>query len=303
MTEARNPRSREIDRLSVEDAFDVVNGEDATVAAAVAAAKPEICAAVGIVTAALKQGGRLIYVGAGTSGRLGILDASECPPTFQTDPAQVQGVIAGGYDAVFRSVEGAEDDPDVGATAVRELGVGERDVVLGVAAGGTTPFVRGALTAAGADGAKTVFLTCVPDGDTPVDVDVLIRVVTGPEVITGSTRMKAGTATKLVLNTITTLTMVQLGKVLGHYMVDLNTRANRKLQDRAVRIVAELTGLSRKASTELLDRAAGRVKIALVMYHRGVGADEAQSLLLANEGRIADLFARHDDMSRSDASG
>lgn len=290
MTEARNPRSREIDRLSVEDAFDVVNAEDAKVAAAVAAAKPQICAAIELVTAALKQGGRLIYVGAGTSGRLGILDAAECPPTFQTDPKQVQGVIAGGRDAVFRSVEGAEDDPDGGATAVRELGVGERDVVIGIAAGGTTPFVRGALDAARAHGAKTVFLTCVPDGDTPVDVDVLIRVVTGPEVITGSTRMKAGTATKLVLNTITTLTMVQLGKVFGHYMVDLNTRANRKLQDRAIRIIAELTGLSRDASSALLDRAAGRVKVALVMHHRGTEATEAERLLAHSDGRLSDIM-------------
>jgi N-acetylmuramic acid 6-phosphate etherase len=302
MTEARNPRSREIDRLSVEDAFDVVNGEDATVAAAVAAAKPQICAAVGLATAALRQGGRLIYVGAGTSGRLGVLDASECPPTFQTDPQQVQGVIAGGRDAVFRSVEGAEDDPDGGATAVREIGVGERDVVMGIAAGGTTPYVRGALAAARADGAKTVFLTCVPDGDSPVDVNVLIRVVTGPEVITGSTRMKAGTATKLVLNTITTLTMVQLGKVFGHYMVDLNTRANRKLQDRAIRIVAELTGLSRDASAELLKRAAGRVKVALVMHHRGVHAREAESLLLAKQARLVDVIRAGTDVSPTDTS-
>lgn len=302
-TEARNERAAAFDALSIEDAFDVMSAEDASVAAAVARAKPQIVAAIRLVEAAFRRGGALVYVGAGTSGRLGVLDASECPPTFLSDPKQVRGIIAGGDDALRRSVEGAEDDPDAGAAAIDREGVCERDVVFGISAGATTPFVHGALRRARDRGAATVFLACVPAEQCADDADVSIRVLTGPEVVTGSTRLKAGTATKLVLNRVTTIAMARSGKVFGNLMIDLNARANRKLTDRALRILTQLTGLARKDALALLERAEGRVKTALVMHGLNLSLADAEARLSAAEGRVRATLSRIEkkgDAIRSD---
>lgn len=290
-TEQRNPRSMHFDRLSTADAFDVMSAEDQTVALAVARAKPDICRAIDLIVRAFERGGRLIYVGAGTSGRLGVLDAAECPPTFLTDASMVQAVIAGGEPAIRRSVEGAEDDAAAGAESVRRLSAGERevterDVVFGISSGGTTPFVQGALSQARESGARTVFFACVPREQFPDEADVSIRVLTGPEVVTGSTRLKAGTATKLVLNLVTTLSMTRLGKVHENLMVDVNCKANAKLTDRGVRILQSLTHMERGAAASLLEQAGGRVKTALVMNAAGLTREEADERLARAEGRI-----------------
>lgn len=291
LTEQRNPRSSELDRLSVADAFDLMNGEDAQIAAAVAAARPQIVAAIELVARRLKQGGRLIYVGAGTSGRLGVLDAAECPPTFLSDPRQIIGIIAGGDAALRRSIENAEDDPDAGANSISELGVGPSDVVFGIATGGTTPFVHGALRAARQHGAATVFLACVPTDHAADEADVSIRVLTGPEVLSGSTRLKAGIATKMVLNMVSTLSMVQLGKVYQNLMVDVNARGCSKLVDRAIRTAATATGLSREAARQLLDEADWHVKTAIIMHQLGVSRDEARRRLDAAAGHVRRVLA------------
>ncbi|NOT02048.1 MAG: N-acetylmuramic acid 6-phosphate etherase [Phycisphaerales bacterium] len=291
LTEARNSGSRAIDTMDVEDAFDVVSAEDATIAAAVAVAKPSICAAVRVVTDALSRGGRLFYVGAGTSGRLGVLDAAECPPTFLTDPAMIQGIIAGGYEALHRSIEGAEDHAQDGVAAIDGKSIGRGDVVIGIATGGTTPFVHGAIQRARECGAGTVFLACVPADQVSDHADVSIRVLTGPEVITGSTRMKAGTATKMVLNMISTLTMVGLGKVYQNLMVDVNTRACAKLVDRGVRVLTDVLGIPRSDASALLERADGNVKSAIVMHWCGVDQYEARRRLASCGGRIRPVIA------------
>jgi N-acetylmuramic acid 6-phosphate etherase len=286
LTEQRNPRSFHLDQLSTVDAFDLINAEDAGIAGAVSAARADVCAAIELVVRAIRRGGRLIYVGAGTSGRLGVLDAVECPPTFLTEPDLVQGIIAGGREAMFRSVEGAEDRAEDGASSVDERGVSRNDVVFGIAAGGTTPFVHGAVHRARELGASTVFLACVPKEQAADEADVSIRVLTGPEVLTGSTRMKAGTATKLVLNMVTTLAMVQLGKVHQNLMVDVNTRSNRKLVDRGIRMLQTITGRSREECRTLLEQADGHVKTAVVMHIRGVDCPTAEHYLRESEGRI-----------------
>lgn len=285
-TEHRNTQSMRLDELGVLDAFDLVNREDATVASAVAAARDSICLAVDAVVEALRKGGRLIYVGAGTSGRLGVLDATECPPTFLSDPSMVQGVIAGGAEALTCSVEGAEDREEGGAAAMDERGVGVTDVVFGIATGGTTPYVHGALERGRQRGAKTIFLACVPSEQVSDSADISIRVITGPEVLTGSTRMKAGTATKMVLNMITTLSMVRLGKVYQNLMVDVCTQANAKLVDRGIRIVQSVTQLSRGDAGSLLKQSGGSVKIALVMHACRVDRDRAQRMLADVNGRV-----------------
>jgi len=290
LTERRNPRSAGIDRLTVAEAFDVMNAEDAQVAHAVARCKAEICRAIDIVVGAFRQGGRLFYVGAGTSGRLGVLDAAECPPTFLTDPSMVQGIIAGGDTAIRRPVEGAEDDTEAARRVIDERGVDARDVVMGIATGGTTPFVHAALARAKERGASTIFLASVPRTEVPDDADVSIRVLTGPEVVTGSTRLKAGTATKMVLNMISTLSMVRLGKVHGNLMVDVDTRTNAKLVDRAIRIIGVETGLGRAESLALLRAAGGRAKVAIVMHRRGVDAAEAERLLAAHQGMMCHVL-------------
>ncbi len=290
LTEQRNQNSIAIDRLSIAEAFDVINAEDASVAAAVAKARPEVVKAVELVVAAFRAGGRLIYVGAGTSGRLGVIDASECPPTFLTPPEMVQGIIAGGRDAMFRSMEGAEDRPEVGAAAMDEKNVGPNDVVFGIATGGTTPFVHGAIARARERGAKTVFFACVPKEHASDQADVSIRVLTGPEVITGSTRMKAGTATKMVLNMVTTISMVQIGKVYENLMVDLNAYACTKLVDRSARIISRVTGIPRSDAFTLLENAGGRVKTAIVMQLRGVDRGRAESLLTQHHGSVRQVI-------------
>jgi N-acetylmuramic acid 6-phosphate etherase len=274
-----------LDAMGVEDAVALMNRQDAIAVAAVGRERANISKAVELVAAALAAGGRLIYVGAGTSGRLGVLDASECPPTFRADPNQIQGIIAGGPDAMFRAKEGAEDRPEDGAAAVDEKGVGANDVVFGIAAGGTTPFVHGALRRAAERGAKTVFLSCAQPVPNEAPVDVVIRPLVGPEVLTGSTRLKAGTATKLVLNTVTTLAMVRLGKAYENLMVDLRA-TNEKLWDRGARIVSTLTGLPREGATDLLRRADGHVKVAVVMHRRNLTGEEARKRLDENGGRL-----------------
>jgi N-acetylmuramic acid 6-phosphate etherase len=286
LTEQPNPRSAELDALSLTDAFDVMNAEHAGLARAVQDARAQIVAAVELIERAFRCGGRLIYVGAGTSGRLGVLDAAECPPTFLTDPEMVQGVIAGGDAALRRSIEHAEDDPAAGAAAVDERGVGQRDVVFGIATGGTTPFVHGALRRAAQRGARTVFLACVPREQAADSADVSIRVLTGPEALTGSTRLKAGIATKMVLNIVSTLAMVRLGKVYGNLMVDVDAGRCAKLTDRAVRIVMVATDLPREAAKNQLAAAGGQVKTAIVMARRGVDRDAARLLLAEHAGSI-----------------
>jgi len=286
LTEQRNRASATIDRMSVAEAFDVMSAEDALVAEAVARCKPQICDAAERIVAALRRGGRLFYVGAGTSGRLGVLDSAECPPTFLSDPSMVQGIIAGGDDALRRPVEGAEDDRDAARDVIDERRVGPDDVVMGIASGGTTPFVHTALARAKERGAATIFFACVPADQVPDQADVSIRVLTGPEVVTGSTRLKAGTATKMVLNMITTLSMVQLGKIHGNLMIDVDTRTNAKLVDRAIRIISMETGLIRDDALTLLRSAGGRAKTAIVMHHCRVNADRAEELLQRHDGLI-----------------
>lgn len=283
-TEAASEASRELDALSLSEAFDVFDAADEQVNAAVRAAKPAIVRAIELVTERLARGGRLLYAGAGTSGRLGVLDASECPPTFQSDPAQVQGRIAGGPEALTRALEGAEDSFELGHAALADAG--PLDVVFGIAASGRTPWVHGALARARERGAATVLLACVPFESAPDRADVSIRVVTGPEVLAGSTRLKAATATKLVLNRVTTLAFARLGKVHGNRMIDLDTRANRKLWRRGIGILRELTGLAEEAAEELLRSAQGQVKPAALMQLRGLGLEAARACLARCGGSL-----------------
>ncbi len=290
LTELRNPRSARLDRMSIGETVDLLNSEDATVAQAVADAREDICKAIELVVAAFEAGGRLIYVGAGTSGRLGVLDASECPPTFLSDPRMVQGVIAGGWKALRRAVEGAEDYPEDGAAKMDELKIGPDDVVMGISTGGTTPYVHGAIKRGKRLGAKTVFFGCVTDEHVPDEADVSIRVLVGPEIVTGSTRLKAGTATKMVLNMITTVSMVRIGKVYENLMVDVDTSKNRKLVDRGTRMIQAITSLERAAAGKLLKEAGGRVKTALVMHVRGIERAEAERLLAEAHGHIARIL-------------
>ena len=257
----------------------MLGAEDRTVADAVASQREQIARAVGLAEAAFRAGGRLFYVGAGTSGRLGVLDASECPPTFGTDPEMVQGIIAGGLDALVRSQEGAEDIAADGAAQMDARGVGERDFVVGIAASGTTPYVHGALERAVELGARTAIVACSPPPDAIVKlVDAAIVPITGPEAVTGSTRMKAGTATKLVLNTISTGAMIRVGKTFGNLMVDLRAMS-QKLVDRGERIMMEVCGVSREEARQLIDSAGGAVKTAIVMQKLGVSREEAERAL------------------------
>lgn len=288
-TEKRLDASMHLDSMTIEQAIAVMNEQDRIAAAAVAAVHAEVALAVELVTAALRGGGRLFYVGAGTSGRLGVLDASECPPTFRTDPSMVQGIIAGGEIAMFRSQEGAEDRAADGAAAIDAREIGAMDVVCGIAAGGTTPYVHGALRRARQRLAKTIFLTCVEPVASEPEVDCVIRPITGPEVLTGSTRLKAGTATKLILNQITTISMVQLGKVYQNLMVDMRA-SNDKLWDRGARTIGMLTGLAKAEALELLKSAEGHVKLAVVMHRRQVDIQAARALLEAAGGRLHDVL-------------
>ena len=279
LTEQRNPRSLRIDQLSTLEIVDLINAVDRMIAGAVGEEREAIARCVDLVVDCFRKGGRLFYVGAGTSGRLGVLDASEMPPTYRTDPEMVQGLIAGGYDALVRAQEGAEDKPEAGARDLEARGVGPKDFVLGIATSGTTPYVHGALRHAREVGARTGFLLCTyPSEELTRTHDVVIAALVGPEVITGSTRMKAGTATKLVLNTITTSAMVKLGKVFGNLMVDLQVTCE-KLRDRGERILMETVGLDRTTAAHVLDRADGHVKTAIVMAKLGVDRAEARQKL------------------------
>ncbi len=287
LTEMRNAASARIDTLNALEIVDVINGEDRKIAEAVGAEREAIARAVGIVVDVFANGGRLIYVGAGTSGRLGVLDASEMPPTYGTDPGMVQGIIAGGLEALVRAQEGAEDHPEDGAAAISAKEVTENDFVLGIATSGTTPYVHGALARARELGARTGFLLCTPPTDElRARHDVVIAPLVGPEVVTGSTRMKAGTATKLVLNTITTAAMIRSGKVFGNLMVDLQVTCD-KLQDRGERILVGTLGIERPRAKELLDGAGGHVKTAIVMGRLEVDADAARARLQAEDGVLA----------------
>jgi N-acetylmuramic acid 6-phosphate etherase len=292
ITERRNPRSAEIDLATPLEIVDLMNAEDRTVAEAVATQRERIAQAIELVEAAFRAGRRLFYVGAGTSGRLGVLDASECPPTFGSDPAMVQGIIAGGPPALTRSQEGAEDRPDGARTDLDAAGVARGDVVIGIAASGTTPYVRAALAHARSLGARTALIACSPPpADVLTGLDVAILPVTGPEVLTGSTRLKAGTATKLVLNTITTGAMVRLGKAYGNLMVDLQA-TNDKLRDRAERLLMVTCALSRDDARTALAAAGGQVKLGIVMQKLGVPRADAEARLAAVGGVIRRVIAQ-----------
>ena len=286
VTEQRNPRTADIDLASPLEIVDLMNAEDRTVADAVASQRERIAEAVAEAEATFRRGGRLFYAGAGTSGRLGVLDASECPPTFGVDFDLVQGMIAGGEAAMFRAQEGAEDSPDGGARDIDARGVRAGDFVIGIAASGTTPYVRGVLARARALGASTAIVACSPPpAETLAHVDIPIVTVTGPEVLTGSTRLKAGTATKMVLNTITTGAMIRVGKAYGNLMVDLRA-TNVKLVDRSQRIVMEVCGVERDEARTLIDDAGGSVKLAIVMGKLGLGRDAAERALAEGGGVI-----------------
>jgi N-acetylmuramic acid 6-phosphate etherase len=292
LTEQRNPATTGIDRLSALEIVRIINDEDHRVAPAVANQLEQVARAVEMAEDTFRHGGRLIYVGAGTSGRLGVLDATEMPPTYGTDAAMVQGVIAGGHDALLGAVEGAEDRREDGAAAVDGREVGPDDFVFGIAASGTTPYVHGALTRAKQRGARTGFLLCTPPQPWMIEVyDVVIAPLVGPEAVTGSTRMKAGTATKMVLNMISTGAMIRLGKVFGNLMVDLRA-TNQKLQDRSERILMETLDLDRRAAAHLLKRAGGSVKTAMVMQWCRADADEATRLLMRAGGRLGEVLGQ-----------
>jgi len=285
VTEAQNEKTSKIDSASTLEILKLMNNEDAGIAASVAAEIPYIAKAVDLLVDTFKKGGRLFYVGAGTSGRLGVLDASECPPTFGTDPEMVQGIIAGGYGALRVAVEGAEDNFEQGKIDLKASGFSAKDVVCGIAASKRTPYVLGAVDFARSVGAKSLYLTCNPRENFDVAVDVAICPVVGPEVVMGSTRMKAGTATKLVLNMLTTASMIRLGKTYGNMMVDLMMNS-KKLEERAKRTVMVVTGLSYEDSTKLLQLAKGHVKTALVMNLADVSYDIARQKLQESAGFV-----------------
>ena len=290
-TEQRNPHSEHIDTAPVREILETINTEDHRVPIAVRREIPYIAEAVEHVVEAFQNDGRLFYVGAGTSGRLGILDASEIPPTFGADPELVQGLIAGGRQAVFRSQEGAEDVQADGAAALREAGISENDVVCGIAASRRTPYVVGAVKYARQLGCSTLFVTCTPRENFDLKVDVAICPVVGPEVIMGSTRMKSGTAQKLVLNMLTTASMIRMGKVYKNMMVDLQ-RTSQKLVERANRTVMMVTGVDYETAKRTLDQTDGHVKTALVMLLADVEADEARRRLDATDGFVRPAIER-----------
>ncbi len=283
VSESRNPNSRTIDLLSTREILEVMNAEDAKVAGAVAKVIPEISCAVDETVRAFREGGRLIYVGAGTSARLGILDASECPPTFSVPEGMVVGLIAGGPKAIMHAVEGAEDDPDEGQRNLQDINLNEKDVVVGIAVSGRTPYVIGALDYARSLGCVTVSLTCNPKSTIAGMVDIPISPVVGPEVVTGSTRLKSGTAQKLVLNMLTTAAMIRMGKTYENLMVDL-TISNRKLHVRAISIIAEATGCPPDVAETYLGLSGNNVKLAILMLLTGLDAEAGQAALAASEG-------------------
>jgi N-acetylmuramic acid 6-phosphate etherase len=286
LTEQPNPASTGIDAIPTEDMLRVINEEDRKVADAVAREIPAIARAVDAIVSALQQGGRLFYIGAGTSGRLGVLDASECPPTFSVDPGLVQGIIAGGEGALSRATETTEDDPDIGARDLRARGFSNADVLVGIAASGRTPYVLGAVAEAKRLGAVTAGISCTPDSELARAVDIPITPLPGPEIITGSTRLKAGTATKLVLNMLTTGAFIRTGCVYGNLMVNVQPK-NSKLVDRARRIISQAAGVDYDRAGELLGAANNVVRTAIVMAKTGVGREEAERRLAVAGGRVS----------------
>jgi len=290
-TEQPNPASEGIDARPTEEILRIINDQDKTVAGAVAAELPRIAEAVELIVDRVRDGGRLFYIGAGTSGRLGVLDAAECPPTFQVPEEMVQGVIAGGEAALARATEATEDDPAHGVRDIQARGFTGGDVLFGIAASGRTPYVLGAVAAARELGAAAIGLSCNPDSELARAVDVAITPVTGPEIIAGSTRMKAGTATKLVLNMVTTTLMIRLGYVYGNLMVNVRP-LNSKLADRARRIVAKAAGVGPEAAARALDEAGGDVKIATLVARFGVKREEAEKTLEQADGQLSKAIAR-----------
>lgn len=285
ITESRNPASQNIDELSTEAMLRVINDEDKKVALAVEAIVPQIAQVTEAIAHAFSQGGRLIYCGAGTSGRLGILDASECPPTFGTPRGQVVGLIAGGHTAILQAVENAEDNAERGAQDLADIGFSSRDVLVGIAASGRTPYVLGALAYAREQGAFTAALTCNPDSAMAQAADVALTPVVGPEIVTGSSRMKAGTAQKLVLNMLSTGAMIRSGKVYGNLMVDVEA-TNQKLVQRQINIVKQATECDDATAQQALTACGGHCKTAIVMVLAGLTAEEARALLDQNRGFI-----------------
>ena len=284
ITEKQNPNSMDIDQKSVFEILEVINNEDAKVHEAVNKALPEISIFTGYVVHSFKNGGRLFYIGAGTSGRLGVLDASECPPTYHTNPDMVQGIIAGGLDALVRSIEGAEDNLEEGEKIIENYEIGKNDIILGISAAGTAPYVLSALKTAKKNNATTGLLNC-NYLETPEFIDHLISIPVGPEVVTGSTRMKAGTASKMVLNMITTAAMIKMNKTFGNVMVDLNA-CNEKLWDRGTRIIMHFTDLEYYDALELLKSANGKVKPALVMQKLNLTLEIAEQKLIEHNGAL-----------------
>ena len=291
LTEQINPLSHNLDQLSPLELVDLFNQEDYRVVEAIGQAREALAAAITLTAAALRSGGRLFYVGAGTSGRLGVLDAVECPPTFCTPPELVQGILAGGAPALLRSSEGLEDRAEDGAQIIYDRGITAADVVVGISAGGTTPYVQGALTAARLLNAKTLFIACVPASQFSVEVDVDIRLLVGAEIVAGSTRLKAGTVTKLALNILSTGVMVQLGKVYGNRMIDVAV-TNQKLADRALRILQDLTNLERSTCQDLLQASHQSVKVALMMHWGNCNVTEAIEKLDRSGGNLRQALGR-----------
>ena len=289
LTEQRNPASEGIDALPTEEILRVINREDRQVAEAVERQIPAIARAVDAIVERIRQGGRLFYIGAGTSGRLGVLDAAECPPTFNVPPELVQGIIAGGERALARSTEASEDEPALGAADLLARGFTAQDVLVGIATSGRTPYVLGAVAEARRLGAVTIGVSCTPASELSRAVDIPIEPLPGPEIITGSTRMKAGTATKLILNMLSTAAMIRLGHVFGNLMVNVQPR-NEKLRDRARRIVAEAAAVEAGRAAELLEQAGGAVKTAILMGRLGLSREEAVRRLEAAGGRISEAL-------------
>ncbi|MCG2837658.1 N-acetylmuramic acid 6-phosphate etherase [Photobacterium sp. WH77] len=283
ITESRNPASQAIDTLSTVDMLKVINDEDKQVALAVERTLPQVAQAVDAIAIAFQQGGRLIYSGAGTSGRLGILDASECPPTYGSDPSQVIGLIAGGREAIFRAVENAEDNTDLGAEDLKALNFSDKDVLVGIAASGRTPYVIGAMTYAKSIGATVASISCNPNSAMTQLADIAMTPIVGPEVVTGSSRMKAGTAQKMILNMLTTGAMIRTGKVYGNLMVDVEA-TNAKLVERQKNIVTAATGATREQAESALTACGGHCKTAIVMILTGSTAEEARVLLNNSQG-------------------
>lgn len=289
LTEQPNPASEGIDALPTGEILRIINNEDGKVAAAVTRELPSITRAVDAIVDAFERGGRLFYMGAGTSGRLGVLDAAECPPTFGVAPEMVRAIIAGGEAAMARATETTEDDPAIGVRDLRQVGFSASDVLVGIAASGRTPYVLGAIAEANQMGAVTIGISCTPDSELSRAVKIPIALLVGPEIVAGSTRMKAGTATKMVLNILTTASFIRLGYVFGNLMVNVQPK-NTKLADRARRIIAHAAGVSSERAADLLSAAGDNVRVAIVMARAGIGRAQAERRLAAAQGRVSEAL-------------